>query len=104
MGPTIPPDGWIKTARCRPGRESAPIIAARAPAWIRACAPVQLAPRGPRFRGVSSAFELLVQFLAAEEQRRRAAVRAMVRVLRQVPLFEQLGNLLAGEPVAGLDR
>src|SRR5947209_4034492 len=46
----------------------------------------------------SSAPELAVQLLPAKEQGRRPAVRAVVRVVGERPLREQVGDLLWRQP------
>ena len=46
-------------------------------------------------------FEQLLQVAAAEYDRRRPAVRAMVGVVRQLPLGQQFRDLGIRQPVAG---
>ena len=47
--------------------------------------------------------ELLIQRSAAERQRGRSSVRAMVRIIHEVPLAEKFLHLFGGEAMAGFD-
>ena len=51
----------------------------------------------------SDPLELPVEFFAGEKQRRGPAVRAVMRVLGQVPLFQQGRDLPRRQAVAGFD-
>jgi len=57
-------------------------------------------PTGPEIRRIriaaSNPLEMLVQFLAGEDQGRGAAVGAVVGIVNQVPLLQERGNLFRG--------
>ncbi len=52
--------------------------------------------RRPAIASISGPFELLVELFAREHQRRRPAVRTVMRVLGQVPLLDQRCDFFRG--------